>query len=531
MPSRALHHVLLVLVLLVGAGAAVQPAAAEPRPNLVIILTDDMGYGDPGFMGGQNALTPELDALAASGLVFHHAYANGSVCAPTRAALMSGMVAARTGVYTVGGGGGGGRGGGGDRARRGQTTSAPATPAVPTTQALITPANVPSLDPDVITLAEGLRSAGYATGHVGKWHLGTPGTDHGPAANGFDFTVGPARGGGTKTYYAPWNLPGLDQADKGDHLTARLANEAAGFVADHADQPFFLFFSPYAVHTPIEPDLDILARVKARAPQFSDDDAAYAALTESFDAAVGRVLDALDNAGVAENTVVVFASDNGGHRAYSDRGELKGHKGTLDEGGIRVPCTVRWPGVIDAGRESDTPVILMDLYPTFLELAGARPTPGQPVDGLSWVPLLRAPDSAAAEKVGDRPLVWYQPLYATSPQGRVTAGPRAVLRRGPWKLAVDLETKDARLFDLIDDPGEERDRAGDEPAVVAKMKRELVAWQRATDAPVPTPNPDYQPGSSDDAGDTRSRRDRGERDKRSGSDSDRSNNRRNRGQR
>ena len=225
--------------------------------------------------------------------------------------------------------------------------------------------------------------------------------------------------------------------------------------------------------------------------------------------------------------MVVFASDNGGHRRYADMGGLKGHKGTLDEGGIRVPCTVRWPGVIDAGRESDTPVILMDLYPTFLELAGARQTPGQPVDGRSWVPLLRDPDTAAAQNVGDRPLVWYQPLYASGPSGRVTAGPQAVIRRGPWKMAVDLETQGARLFNLIDDAGEKRDRAADEPVVVAALQRELAAWQLAVDAPVPTPNPDYQPGSAEDADNARSRRNRGGR---SGSGTDRSRNRRNRGQ-
>ena len=179
---RARFGLLLLAVWAVGGtvGTVGTTAAAEPPPNLVIILADDMGYGDPAFMGGQDALTPELDALAASGLVFRDAYTNGSVCAPTRAALLSGMVAARTGVYTVGGGGGGGEG------RRGGA----ATTTTPSTQALITPTNVPTLDPDVVTLPETLRGAGYTTGHVGKWHLGTPGTANGPAANGFDFTVG-----------------------------------------------------------------------------------------------------------------------------------------------------------------------------------------------------------------------------------------------------------------------------------------------------------------------------------------------------
>ncbi len=521
----------------VAAGWGVHAAAAtQDPPNFVFILADDLGYGDPGFMGGRHALTPHLDALAASGLTFTHAYANGAVCAPTRAALMSGMYAARTGVYTVGGGGDGG----GRRGNRGnQDNQDTATPA---TQALVTPKNMSTLDPQIVTLAQALRDAGYATGHTGKWHLGSADSSSSAAASGFDFTVGAARGGGTKTYYAPWDLPGLDDAKDGDYLTDRLTDESVGFIKDHADGPFFLYVSQYAVHTPIEPDPAVLARVKARAPHLDDDQAAYAAVFESFDAGVGRVLAALDDAGVADHTVVVFASDNGGHRRYGDTGGLKGHKGTLDEGGIRVPCTVRWPGVVEPGRVSDTPVMLMDLYPTFLALSGAPQPQGQPVDGRSWVPMLRAPGSAAAQTLGDRPLVWYQPLYASGPSGRVTGGPRAVIRRGPWKLTVDLEDRGARLFNVVDDVAESRDRAADEPAVVAALRRELSAWVRATNAPVPTPNPHYDAdapapenarrrgsrGSRGERGDRGGRGERGERGNRDTSDTDF---RRNRGQR
>jgi len=498
-PARPLMAVLLGTLALAGGPAAA--SAPDRPPNLVFILADDLGYGDAGFMGGQNAQTPHLDALAASGLTFSHAYANGAVCAPTRAAIFSGMYAARTGVYAVGGGGG--RRGGGET-------------ATPASRALITPENVDHLDPEVETLAEALRGAGYATGHFGKWHLGRPSTDNGPAASGFDLTVGAAGGGGTKSYYAPWDLPGLGEAADGSYLTDRLTDHAVDFIHEHAQQPFFLYASHYAVHTPIEPDPAVLARVKARSPQLDENAAAYAAVLESFDDGVGRLLAALDDAGVANDTVVVFASDNGGHRRYADMGGLKGHKGSLDEGGVRVPCTVRWPGTVEAGRTSDTPVILLDLYPTFLELAGARPKAGQPVDGQSWVPLLRNPDAAAANALADRPLFWYLPIYSSGPSGRVTGGPTAVVRRGPWKLMADLESQDVRLFNLVDDPGEDRDRADDEPAVVARLQRDLAAWQRDTDAPVPTPNPDYDPDASEPSDTDRPRRNRGERGERGG---------------
>ena len=494
MPQLLIRRVVCGLLLIACFGPGAQHAAAQNRPNLVFILSDDLGYGDPGFMGGQNAQTPHLDALAASGLTFTHAYANAAVCAPTRAAIFSGQYAVRTGVYKVGGGRQGG----------GQST--------PATQKLVTPQNVDHLDPELVTLAEALSGAGYATGHVGKWHLGSPSGATGPEANGFDFTVGAARGGATKTYFAPWGLAGLDQAKDGDYLTDRLTDEAVGFVQAHAKKPFFLYLSQYAVHTPIEPDPAVLARVKARAPQLSDNDADYAALFESFDTGVGRLLDALDAAGVADNTLVVFASDNGGSRRLADMGGLKGYKGSLDEGGIRVPCTVRWPGVVQPGRTSDVPVMLLDLYPTFLELAGADAPKDQPVDGRSWVELLRNPGAQADQRLSDRPLIWYLPMYSTSPRGRVTDVPKAVIRRGPWKLSVNLESKQARLFNVVQDTGEAHDRAADQPDVVAALQRELAEWQRATNAPVPTPNPNYDPNAAAETSNTGGNRgNRGER--------------------
>ncbi len=465
MPATHRIWVHCLLLLLLGE-AVVWAEPAARRPNVVLILADDMGWRDPGFMGSDYHRTPNLDRLAAEGLVFDHAYANGAVCAPTRAALLSGMYAPRTGVYAVGGG-------------RGGDDAAAAQP-------LLTPRNATSLDPDITTLPEALREAGYVTGHFGKWHLGRPAGPSGPEANGFDVSVGATRGGGTKTYFAPYGITTLRDAPDGEYLTNRLTDEAVGFIKDHADRPFFLLLSHYAVHTPIEAEPDVLAKVKARPVGRLHDHVEYAAMIESLDAGVGRLLRALDEAGVAENTVVVFTSDNGGHRRNTSMDPLKGAKGSLSEGGIRVPCVVRYPGVVEPGRRTDEPVLLFDLYPTLMELAGAAPRRSQPIDGVTWGPLLRGQASLKT-----RSLVWYAPVYNLSPSGRVITAPTAAIRRGRWKLVHRFEDGASELYDLENDPGERHDLAGAQPGMVRTLSRQLEAWRRATDAPALKANPDY----------------------------------------
>ena len=317
----------------------------------MLVLADDMGWRDPGFMGSDFHRTPNLDRLAAEGLTFHHAYANAPVCAPTRAALLSGMYAVRTGGYTVGG------------SRR------PSTP-----QRLITPQNARSLDPDIVTFPDLLQAAGYATGHFGKWHLGRLDGPDGPHACGFDVSVGAAGGGATRTYFAPYGLADLEDAPEGEYLTHRLTDEAIAFIQANAARPFFAYISHYTVHTPIEVEPSVLAAVKTRPAGTMHSRAAYAAMIESLDSSVGRLLAALEDEGVARNTVVVFASDNGGSWRTTRMDPLNGYKGSLNEGGIRVPCVVRYPGVVAPGRRCDASVMLFDLYPILIELSnGALP--------------------------------------------------------------------------------------------------------------------------------------------------------------
>ncbi|MEM7577563.1 MAG: sulfatase [Planctomycetota bacterium] len=490
----------LLLVWLMTDGVCAE-AQVGRRPNVVVIVADDLGWRDPGFMGSDYHRTPNLDRLASEGMVFRQAYANAAVCAPTRAAVLTGMYASRTGVYTVGGDGGG-RGGGagagrgaregtrgdrGDRVEAGGRAGRRVETQVQPDFALLTPTNVSTLDAAAVTLPEALRDAGYATGHVGKWHLGRPEGEDGPMTHGFEFSVGATRGGGTRTYFAPYGIGSLDgvETPEGEYLTDRLTDEAMAFVEAEGDGPFFLWLAHYALHTPIEAEPNALAEAAGWPKGRLHNHTEYAAMLSSLDAGVGRLLDKLDALGLAKNTVVVFVSDNGGGRRVTRMDPLSGFKGSLQEGGLRVPCVVRWPGKVAAGSVSEEPVLLFDLYPTVLELAGvdtaAAVPSGQAVDGVSWVSLLLNGTRGWAE----RELVWYVPVYQTSPSGRVRANPSVALRFGKWKLLHDFESGASRLFDLERDVSERDDRAGDEPGVLAMMERRMQAWLKATGADVP----------------------------------------------
>ncbi|MEM9418989.1 MAG: sulfatase [Planctomycetota bacterium] len=448
-------------------------AAAKDQPNLIVIVADDLGWRDLGFMGSDYHRTPHLDRLAEEGLVFTQAYANAPMCAPTRAAILSGMYSPRTGVYTVGGGSGRGQSDGPDLSKL----------------ALTTPRNQSSLDADITTLPEALQQAGYTTGHVGKWHLGRTSGRTGPTSHGFDTSVGASRGGGTRTYYAPYGIADLDETAKdGEYITDRLTDEAVGFIEENKDGPFFLWLAHYAVHNPIEADAAVLREVNRWPTGERHDNAEYAAMLVSLDNSVGRIIDTLNTQGLSENTVVVFVSDNGGSGRTTDNAPLRGDKGSLYEGGMRIPCVVHYPGVV-AGRRTDEPVLLFDLFPTFLDLAGAKAPRQQPVDGESWLPLLEGKSKLS----GSRSLVWYIPTYSTTPRGSISHAPRAVVRKGDWKLLYDFESKSSELYNLADDLNETDDQAKSKASIVRSLERELDKWLKATNAEVPAANPDYDP--------------------------------------
>jgi len=432
------------------------PAAAPARPpNFIVILMDDMGWRDVGFMGNTFVETPTIDRLAATGVVFTQSYASAPNCAPTRACLMSGQVTPRHGIYTV---------------------VDPRQPAGSPWHKLVGAHSESELATEVVTLPEALKPAGYATAFFGMWNLGRgrsgPRT---PGGQGFDTVVFPENLGFAKDAYFD---------DTGDYLTDRLTDAVISFIDDHRDRPFFVYLADHAVHAPYEPKPDLLAKYTKKAAAGSDrrDDPAYAATIEAVDQGVGRIMETLRDRGLADETYVIFTSDNGGTQQYTP--PLKGSKGQLYEGGIRVPLVVTGPTVAKPGTTSDRPVASIDLYPTLLELAGAAAPAGQMLDGVSWAGVLTGDPPPARER-----MVWHFPCYV----GKAT--PSSALRAGDLKLIEFFEDGGrVELYNLREDPNEERDLAATMPAETARLTAALRAWQRETKAAIPnTPNPAYNP--------------------------------------
>ena len=441
------------------------------QPNIIFILADDLGWKDVGFMGSAYYETPNLDKLAEQGVVFTNAYTNGPNCAPTRASLMSGQYTPRHGVYTVG------------SSERGQARR----------RKLIPVANKTTLEADVVTLAEALKPAGYVSASMGKWHLGND-PELGPVGQGFDLNVGGYEAGAPRSYFSPYRNPELADGPRGEYLTDRLTAEALKFIEVHRDRPFFLYLPHYAVHTPLQAKKALIEKYQKKGPRGGQGNAKYAAMVESLDAGVGRIMDKLDELRLADNTVVVFFSDNGGVRNITSMDPLRGGKGMLYEGGVRVPLVVRWPGVVQAGRRCDEPVIGIDFYPTLVEIAGTQSPPGQILDGRSIVPLLRG-----AETMADRALFWHFPAYL---QGKAAGArdeyfrtrPAGAIRLGHWKLIEYFEDGILELYNLKGDIGETTNLTRELPDKTEELHDKLIQWRQSVNAPVPTQlNPKYEP--------------------------------------
>lgn len=452
-----------------GAGAA---GAAERPPNIVLILADDVGWSDLACYGADLHETPNLDRLATEGIRFTQAYA-ASVCSPTRAALMTGKHYARLGITIW---------------REAALRPQPGHLVIP-------PASVADLPLAERTLAEVLRDAGYLTFHVGKWHLGD--AVHYPEAQGFGVNIGGTHWGAPATHFHPFRgdlrqgeiryVPGLGIGAAGDELTDRLTDEALGLIDSAGDRPYFLNLWYHAAHTPIEAKEDLVVRYRAKlAPRLRHQNPTYAAMIHTLDYNVGRVLARLSERELAANTLVVFLSDNGGYvnefrgQTVTNNHPLRSGKGSLYEGGIRVPLIVRLPG---AGRRAAAvcaePVTVMDLFPTILDLAKvARPEEG--LDGVSLAPLLTRPD--AKPPVRD--------LYFHFPHYYPTTTPASAIRSGADKLIEYFEGGRIELYRLDEDPCETTDLATRTPATTARLQAKLAAWRRQVNARLPSHNPD-----------------------------------------
>ena len=456
-----------------GAGAAAallrRPLRAATRPprkcNVVFILADDLGYAELGCYGNTFNETPHLDRLARDGVRFTDAYAAAPVCSPYRAALMTGQWPARVGITDY-----------------------------------LRPNDAKHLATDHVTVAEALRAAGYATGIIGKWHL-TGYANHGakevpPRAHGFDETiVSENRGIGGGSYFHPYHfnreiarrLPGRE------HLVDRVNLEAVEFIRRHRDEPFFLYVSHYAVHTRLHGRADLVAKYEkkpgaGKGPRARRNNPHLAAQLERIDAGVGAIRKTLADLGLAGRTAIVFTGDNGGESGVTTNAPLRAGKSTLYEGGIREALLVHAPGVTKPGRLCRTPTSNVDFYPTFCELAGARPDPRQKLDGVSIVPLLKDPAATLKREA----LYWHYPLARPHFLGGRSSG---AIRRGDWKLIEYFDTGACELFHLADDLGEKRDLAAERPAKLAELKAALAAWRKETGAVIPPDCRAYDPAT------------------------------------
>jgi len=449
------------------AGEPTDGAARRP-PNIVLILADDLGWNGVSYNGNDFIETPSIDQLARGGIVFNAAYVCGANCAPSRACLLSGQYTPRHGVYAVG-----------------ETDRGPRS-----LMRLVPIPNRTDLPPECVTVAAALRSAGYATGMFGKWHLGGPNGPASPRGQGFDVAL---------------ETEAMDGPDdpKGIYTITRAACE---FMEQNRNRPFFAYVAHRAIHAKQQARPQTLAKFKSKPPGSIHKDPLYAACTYDLDDGVGILLGKLDELGLTDNTLVVFGSDNGGVPRSSQE-PLRGAKGCYYEGGIRVPTVMRWPGRIRPGTACDVPVGYMDLYPTFLGAADVAAPSGHTLDGESLLPVLQG-----TGELRRRAIFWHFPGYLNGPvpRGRdpvFRTRPVSVIRKGDWKLHLyheewvldggrdRIDTNNCvELYNVVEDIGERENLAGTNKAKRDELLDDLLAWISQTPAPLPSQaNAGYDP--------------------------------------
>lgn len=445
-----------------------QSAVGNPQsemPNILYINADDLGVMDVGY-NCPAFRTPNIDRLASESMVFENGYAPAANCAPSRACVHSGQWGARHGVYTVG------------SSERGKSQYRKLVPVKNTTQ----------LPPEVYTLAEALKDGGYRTIHLGKYHIGED-----PLQDGFDVNIGGDHSGSPAGgYFSPWKKGSMkawsDKVPPKTHRIDIFVKEAIRFMEAHKDEPMFIDFSPYMVHSPHQAVPEYVDHYKD-----SGLNATYASMVEKLDEAVGKLLDALDEKGLAQNTLVVFCSDNGGIAAVHTQKPFRAGKGSYYEGGVRVPMLMRWPGKIKPGSRCGEAVNSLDFYPTFMEVAGLEKPAG--LDGVSLLPLM-----TGSRDWKPVPQFWHFPIYLQAYKGELDDArdplfrtrPGSILRLGKWKLHEYFEDGALELYDLEQDVGERRDLSKSHPEKTAELYRVLKEWRSRINAPVPSQlNPKY----------------------------------------
>jgi uncharacterized sulfatase len=462
-----MKNLLLTLLLITLANWAL--AEQKTRPNIIFIFIDDLGWGDVGCYGNDFIDTPHIDQLAMNGMRFNDFYAAGAVCSPTRCAVQSGQNQARIGI----------------------------TAHIPghwrPFERVINPQTTMALPLDVVTVAESMKDAGYTTGYVGKWHLGR-GDKFGPAKQGYDFAAevnGPHLPGRFKA-----TNPNIVKTSPGQFRTDYESYLCESFIRENKDNPFFLMLSPYAVHIPLASKSELVEKYRKRGKEKNRSlpHPVYAGLVEEVDHQVGRIVKEVEAQGLTENTMIVFTSDNGGlikrydyneqsDNIVSDLAPLKGEKGSLHEGGIRVPLIVKYPNMVKPGTTCSEPTISYDFYPTFVEVAGGSLPLNQTIDGLNILPLLQNPKA----KLNRKAIHWHYPHYHHD-------RPAGAIRERDWKLIEYLDgTGDIELYHISQDLSESNNLADEKKGKVADLKKKLSGWRNEVLARIPVPNPSYNP--------------------------------------
>jgi arylsulfatase A len=475
--STICHKTLRVLVsvfLLTSLAKFGEAAVASSQPNIILFLIDDLGWRDLGCQGSSYYRTPHIDRLASEGARFTNAYAACAVCSPTRAAILTGKYPARlmlTDWLPSG------RWDPRSKLREGRLLRA--------------------LPVEEYTLAEALRSVGYVTASIGKWHLGSEPFSL-PEHHGFDLNIGGNAHGAPGNYFHPyqgdWLVPGtqlraqwnvLSDGREGEYLTERLTDEAVKFITASKDRPFFLYFPHYGVHTPLQAKSEVIEKYAATAESDRQGLPEYAAMVESIDDSVGRVMSTLSELNLDKSTVIIFTSDNGGFWKATQNAPLRANKGAYYEGGIRVPLIVHQPGAIRPATVIDEPTISTDLYPTCLTAARAKQLPNQHMDGLDLTRLVRGEVSTLNRQA----LFWHYPHYNEHP----SSVPSSVIRKGAWKLIETFDPEGLELYNLDQDLSESTNLAASQPVKLAELHDELTQWRRSVGAEMMKPNPDYDP--------------------------------------
>lgn len=448
---------------------------AELKPNIVFILIDDMGWKDVGYMGSEYYETPNIDHLARAGMIFTQAYANAANSAPTRASLLTGQYTPRHGVFTV------------SNSDRGKTED----------RRLIPIENSEVVPLGKIIISEALKSAGYISAAIGKWHIGNS-----PVMQGFDKGFDRDSLGYMGGHFKP----------DGEYLTDRLTEEAVKFIEVNSPvitgRPFFLYMAHHAVHTPIQAKEEFIINYQQKPEGGCQNNPVYAAMIQSVDESVTRINKALEELGLSENTVLIFFSDNGGHGTYTCQKPLRGGKGMFYEGGIREPMFVYWPGTVEAGSVCDVPVITTDFYPTFLDIAGINIPEDHILDGISIMPLLKGRTSIDRDR-----LFWHFPAYLEAYSGLMEDArdsifrtrPVSAIRKGDWKLLLFheewildggrekiIENNSVELYNLKTDIAERNNLCNIDTNKRDELLDELLEWFEETGVSISSsPNPGY----------------------------------------